>query len=214
MRARRLLGLVLIATLAGCSVPPSFPPPPGGLKRIAVEKPVNKSNDDLVVYGPGLLQRLLKLDTASVPDVLAEDYRITLTRQGFRLAEPSEGVPVLKTEIFRWQPYSANYETVTVDLGTALASQTFRIRFRIGTDSGTSADGWGIDDVRFTGIVGTPFPAQVPDDGDCTPDDEEPELDPIISGGGGGCCHAGAPGGSGLFALGVLASLVRRRRRA
>ena len=124
MRARRLLGLFLVATLVGCSVPPSFPPPPGGLKRIAVEKPVNRSNDDLVVYGPGLLQRLLKMDTASVPDVLAEDYRITLIRQGFRLAEPGEGVPVLKTEIFRWQPYSANYETVTVDLVATLVDPT------------------------------------------------------------------------------------------
>jgi hypothetical protein len=124
MRARRLLGLLSIAILAGCAVPPSFPPPPEGLKRIAVEKPVNRSNDDLVVYGPGLLQRLLRMDTASVPDVLAEDLRITLTRQGFRIAGPGEGAPMLKTEIFRWQPYSANYETVTVDLVATLVDPT------------------------------------------------------------------------------------------
>jgi len=121
MRAWRLSGLVLIATLLGCSsTAPSFPPPPSGMKRIAVEKPANRTGDDLVVYGPGLLQRLLKLDTASVPDVLAEDLRTALSRQGFRLAQPGEDVPVLKTEILRWQPYAANYETVTVDLVASL----------------------------------------------------------------------------------------------
>ena len=124
MRARHLLVSFLVATLVGCSVPPSFPPPPAGLKRIAVEKPVNRSNDDLVVYGPGLLQRLLKLDTATVPDVLAENFRTTLSRQGFRLAQPGDGAPVLKTEIYRWQPYSANYESVTVDLVATLTDPT------------------------------------------------------------------------------------------
>ena len=120
MRARRLRGLVLIAMLLGCSTGPSFPPPPGGLKRIAVEKPANRTGDDLVVYGPGLLQRLLKLDTATVPDVLAEDLRTALSRQGFRLAQQGDDVPVLKTEILRWEPYAANYETVTVDLVASL----------------------------------------------------------------------------------------------
>jgi hypothetical protein len=120
MRARRLSGLVLIATLVGCSTGPSFPSPPGGMKRIAVEKPANRTGDELIVYGPGLLQRLLKLDTATVPDVLAEDLRTTLSRQGFRLADPDQDVPVLKTEILRWEPYAANYETVTVDLVATL----------------------------------------------------------------------------------------------
>lgn len=131
MRARRLSGLVLIATLLGCSTGPSFPPPPGGMKRIAVEKPVNSTGDELVVYGPGLLQRLLKLDTATVPDVLAEDLRTALSRKGFRLADPAGDVPVLKTEILRWQPYTANYETVTVDLVASLVEPDGREAWRV-----------------------------------------------------------------------------------
>jgi hypothetical protein len=58
-------------------------------------------------------------------------------------------------------------QTVTLNLGTALAGQTFRLRFRVGSDTNTSAPGWEIDDLVFTGIVGTPFPTQEPDAGTC-----------------------------------------------
>lgn len=103
------------------------------------------------------------------------------------------------------------YDTVTLDLGTALADQAFRFRFRIGTDGGTGAAGWDIDDVAFAGIVGTPFPSQVADDGVCTP----PADDPVIAGGG-GCCETSGGGSpaSGLLVFGVLGLLVRRRRTA
>jgi hypothetical protein len=101
-------------------------------------------------------------------------------------------------------------ETVTLDLGTALAGKTFQIRFRIGTDGGTGAAGWDIDDVSIDGLVGTPFSSQVPDDGNCVPIDSTD--DPIISGGG-GCCDSGRSS-NGVFALGVLGLVLRRRRRA
>ena len=100
-------------------------------------------------------------------------------------------------------------DTVQLDLGMVLADQTFRIRFRLGTDEATSAEGWDIDDVALTGIEGTPFPAQLADDGVC---DEEPpgaEPDPL-SAGGGGCSGSG---GSGLASLALLGFAVRRRRR-
>ncbi len=122
-------------------------------------------------------------------------------------------------------------DTVTLDFGTQLAGQTFQLRFRVGTDQGAGAPGWDIDDVVFTGIVGTPFPTQVADAGDCAqpmpdagvpvgpdgsvpvgPDADEP--DPMMPDGDGGCCDAG-PLRAGNFgvALGVLALLLRRRRR-
>ena len=93
----------------------------------------------------------------------------------------------------------------------ALAGRTFRIRFRIGTDSGTGAAGWDIDDVAFTGIEGLPFPAELPDDGVCdgappTGGDDDP-----LKAGGGGCC-SGSTGGGALLSLGVLALVLRRRR--
>ncbi len=104
--------------------------------------------------------------------------------------------------------------TETLDFGTALAGKQFRIRFRIGTDLGTGAPGWTIDDVEFSGIDGTPFPVQVADDGECTGDPEDPEDPEDPMSGGGGCCDAGPlRGESALLAFGVLGLVLRRRRR-
>jgi MYXO-CTERM domain-containing protein len=54
-------------------------------------------------------------------------------------------------------PSAPAADTVTLDLGTALAGQTVRLRFRIGTDGGVGAPGWTIDDLVFQGIDNTPF---------------------------------------------------------
>ena len=120
MRAYGLPAAVALAALLGCARPPSFPAPPGGVRRIAVEQPANRTGDDLVVDGPGLVQRLLKQDRTTVPDLLAEDLRTALTRQGFSVTGPEEDVPVLRTEIARWQHYAADYKTVTVDVVASL----------------------------------------------------------------------------------------------
>jgi hypothetical protein len=120
MRASRPYGVVLIGTLLACARPPSFPPPPGGVQRVAVEQPANRTGEDLIVDGPGLLQRVLRQETASVPDILGEDLRAVLVEQGFRVTEPDADVPVLRTEIRRWQHYAADYKTVTVEVAAAL----------------------------------------------------------------------------------------------
>jgi MYXO-CTERM domain-containing protein len=54
-------------------------------------------------------------------------------------------------------------ETVTLDLGTAMAGKTVRIRFRIGADASVGASGWEIDDVVVTGITNKPFASIVAD---------------------------------------------------
>ncbi|HSD91368.1 MAG TPA: hypothetical protein VLB44_27780, partial [Kofleriaceae bacterium] len=107
-------------------------------------------------------------------------------------------------------PSYPDADTVTLDLGTALADQTFRIRFRIGTDGGAGAPGWDIDNVAFTGLVGAPFPSEVADDGICAPD--APGDEPILSGGG-GCCDSRSRTDSGVLSLIVLGLTCRRRRR-
>lgn len=56
---------------------------------------------------------------------------------------------------------------VVYDLGTQLAGQSIQVRFRIGTDEGLGDFGWEIDDVAFSGIVGTPFPSVVADASTC-----------------------------------------------
>jgi hypothetical protein len=101
-------------------------------------------------------------------------------------------------------------DTVQLDLGTQLAGKAFRLRFRLSTDAGTGGPGWTIDEIAFNGIVGTPFPTQVADDGVCG--DEPDPKDPITSGGG-GCCDAGPLRGSSLvLALFVVGLILRRRR--
>src|SRR5262249_9026317 len=48
-----------------------------------------------------------------------------------------------------------------------LAGQTVKLRFRIGTDSGSGDYGWGIDNIRFSGITHTPFRSLQNDQGVC-----------------------------------------------
>lgn len=63
-----------------------------------------------------------------------------------------------------------NYPTpvrATLDLGTAHAGKTVQIRFRIGTDDGTGARGWTLDNLAFSGIDNTPFTGFVADNNVC-----------------------------------------------
>ena len=47
--------------------------------------------------------------------------------------------------------------TTTIDFGTSLSGQSVRLRFRFATNDNITNVGWSLDDVAFTGIVGTPF---------------------------------------------------------
>ncbi len=60
--------------------------------------------------------------------------------------------------------------SLSLDFGDAFAGETVKFRFRIGTDQAASDIGWEIDDVAFSGIVGTPFPSIVPDAQTCSED--------------------------------------------
>ena len=139
---------------------------------------------------------------------------------------------------------SASYpamQPVSIDLGTSLAGQTVRFRFRIGTDAAVGAAGWDIDDVELENIVETPFATVSADDGagcdalddpDAGPSDGgdgEPDAgdggdgDGAGDGGdgdddGGGCgCRAGGSGDAPVSALLLLLAVYcgagRRRSR-
>ena len=56
---------------------------------------------------------------------------------------------------------------VTLNLGTAFAGQTVRIRFRIGTDVVVGDFGWEIDNIAFQGITNLPFAEFVVDQEKC-----------------------------------------------
>lgn len=52
---------------------------------------------------------------------------------------------------------------LSLDFGDALAGQTVRLRFRIGSDEVQGAEGWSIDDLNLAGVDGMPFTSLVAD---------------------------------------------------
>lgn len=54
-----------------------------------------------------------------------------------------------------------SYLTTTVNLKTAFAGKTVRLRFRLGTDPAVAAPGWDLDDIEFTGTDNLPFPSHL-----------------------------------------------------
>lgn len=60
-------------------------------------------------------------------------------------------------------------DLVTVNLGTAYAGQTVRVRFRVGSDEAVSDFGWQVDDLAFSNITNQPFLALVADPDACNP---------------------------------------------
>ncbi|HEY5936462.1 MAG TPA: hypothetical protein VIU61_17545, partial [Kofleriaceae bacterium] len=98
-----------------------------------------------------------------------------------------------------------NFRKVTLDFGSQLANKSFKIRFRIGTDAAAGGPGWDLDELEFHGLANKPFPNQDPDDTACAlPGDEE----------GGDCCDAGPlRPHTAMLVLGVLAVILRKRRR-
>ena len=69
-----------------------------------------------------------------------------------------------------WTNKSAGYPafvTTTVNLGTTYATQSVRVRLRVGADQGSGDVGWEVDDFVFTGLTNTPFPRALADRGLC-----------------------------------------------
>lgn len=117
-----LLAVVATATVAGCgpSVPP-LPPAPRGVQQISVQSPANQTGAALVVDEPGMIGHYFGEQTSTVPELLASDLRKLLADRGFRvLLATTDAAPTLRTEIRRWEPYSADYSQVTVSLVASL----------------------------------------------------------------------------------------------
>jgi large repetitive protein len=152
---------------------------------------------------------------ADISTLANPGYNTTLTGAPDTTGNPLAGRPAYG----RNNGAFPSTETVSLNLGTALAGRTFRIRFRIGSDNNTGAPGWEIDNIAFTGLLGTPFPTLVADAGHCL--NGAPPDQPGGGGGGGGRNPGGSgddggcrTGGSGAgLGLCVLAVLLHRRRR-
>jgi hypothetical protein len=59
------------------------------------------------------------------------------------------------------------FTTRSLDFGTAFAGQSLRFRFRLASDFSLAFAGWEIDNIRFAGLLNTPFSSIVPDRGLC-----------------------------------------------
>ncbi|KYF68874.1 M36 family metallopeptidase, partial [Sorangium cellulosum] len=64
-------------------------------------------------------------------------------------------------------PSWPDVDRVAVDLGTAFAGKTVRVRFRVGTDEAAGDTGWELDDIGFAGVTNKPFATIVPDSASC-----------------------------------------------
>ena len=62
-------------------------------------------------------------------------------------------------------------EVEALEFGQALAGQTIRFRFRIGTDGAAGDLGWDIDNIAVEGITNTPFTTWIPDAAVCRPEE-------------------------------------------
>jgi hypothetical protein len=119
---RNLILWIIAAAVVGCT-PPRAPlaPAPAGVEEVTVAEPTNRTGSALVVEDPGLFSKLTGQTRSTVPELVAADLRSALVDRGFRVATArSSGAPTLHVEIRRWEPYSADYSAVSVDLVATL----------------------------------------------------------------------------------------------
>jgi len=101
------------------------------------------------------------IDIATIKD---PGYNQTLTVAAGQVDNPLQGRRAFAATSTGYPTMTA----VTVDLGTALAGKAIKVRFRLGTDTGTGAPGWLVDNIGFQGITNKPFPTQAADAAACS----------------------------------------------
>ena len=86
-----------------------------------MELPANHTGGDLVVDDPGLFGRIFREKRTDVPGLLASELKEQLGQRGFTVVNDGrKDVPVLRSQIRRWEPYSADYSIVRVDVAASL----------------------------------------------------------------------------------------------
>jgi hypothetical protein len=129
LRPSLLVAVVLAAAVLGACTQPSPPTPQGpvGVLRITVATPKNDTGQDLIVDDRGLFAGLLEEKRSTVPEILKKDLQEVLTLRGFKvLTGPGPGIAEMKIDLREWEPYVADYSTVTVDLVATLVDANGR----------------------------------------------------------------------------------------
>jgi large repetitive protein len=111
---------------------------------------------------PGYTQLLYRSTPPPAPDAATTDA-------GSGDANPLAGKPAFAGD----SPGYPNMLATTLDFGMIFAGKTIKVRFRIGTDEGTGAPGWDLDNFSFGGaqfssLTNTPFGALSDNSGTCS----------------------------------------------
>jgi hypothetical protein len=123
MSRSSLLAALLAVFTSACAAPlTALPPPPVGLKAIAIATPHNATGSALTVNEDGFMAAVFDdKKTVTVPGLLEDDLRVELNKRDFRIVKPDAATaPVLRTDIRRWQPQSATWSQVTVDISASV----------------------------------------------------------------------------------------------
>jgi MYXO-CTERM domain-containing protein len=64
-------------------------------------------------------------------------------------------------------PSWPDHDKVTIDIGTAFANKSIKLRFRVATDEAAGAPGWDIDNLSFQGLKNKPFGTIIDDQTTC-----------------------------------------------
>ncbi|OJH39509.1 hypothetical protein BON30_18610 [Cystobacter ferrugineus] len=118
--------------------------------------------DDEAIYFDGAVIELSEDEGQTWKDVGESLYNGTLFHADDNL-NPLDG---RKAFVGRSTGFPALISS-TLDLGTAYAGKTVRLRFRVGSDLNTGANGWLLDDLKFNGITHTPFTTIQEEEGVC-----------------------------------------------
>lgn len=123
----RLLGIAIVAALAGCGAAPTLPPPPTDVTAVSVAPVVNKTKWELVTSGDFIGAKFLGVSKKTVMDVMREDTGKMLRDRGIKV--DVAGAPVLKITLQHFDLNTPQLDWVDVGLTVTLTDPDGTVRW-------------------------------------------------------------------------------------
>ncbi len=123
----RLLGIAIVAAVAGCGVTPQLPPPPTDVTAVSVAPVVNKTKQELITGGDFIGAKLLGISKKTVMDVMREQTANMLRERGIKV--DVAGAPVLKITLQRFYLDGPQLDWVDVALTVTLTDPDGTVRW-------------------------------------------------------------------------------------